>query len=63
MMKSPMTPPSTAATAGGHRYYESDSDGDDSSSQALQPQQFFDGPLLSVKEYRDKLTGDVRYRL
>lgn len=54
-----MTPPSTAATAVGHRYYESDSDGDDS-SETLQPHQFFDGPLFSVKEYRDKVTGDVR---
>ena len=24
------------------------------------PRQFFDGPLLSVKEYRDKPTGEVR---
>lgn len=30
-------------------------------SDALRPRQFFDGPLLSVKEYRDQPTGEVRY--
>lgn len=38
-----------------------DGDGDeDESGRLLPPRQVFDGPLLSVKEYRDEPTGEVR---
>lgn len=57
----PMTrPPQSAAGAGpSYAYEREDCDSDDDGT--LPPRQLFDGPLLSVKEYRDRPTGDVRY--
>eukprot|EP00752_Nemacystus_decipiens_P008498 g7591.t2 len=37
------------------------SDDDDNEDSMVPPWQFFDGPLLSVKEYRDQPTGEVRF--
>ncbi|CAB1114722.1 unnamed protein product [Ectocarpus sp. CCAP 1310/34] len=41
-----------------YAYEREHSDSDD--VETLSPRQLFDGPLLSVKEYRDRPTGDVR---
>ncbi|CAM9647051.1 unnamed protein product, partial [Ectocarpus sp. 12 AP-2014] len=56
----PMTgrPENAAIAAPTCSYEREDSDSDD--DETLPPQQLFDGPLLSVKEYRDRPTGDVR---
>ncbi|CBJ30012.1 expressed unknown protein [Ectocarpus siliculosus] len=51
-------PENAALAAPSYAYEREDSDSDD--DETMPPRQLFDGPLLSVKEYRDRPTGDVR---
>lgn len=56
------TTTSTTTRPAAEAYDSDSSDGSDSEkNDSLQPPQLFDGPLLSVKEYRDRLTGEVRW--